>query len=82
MGKLCSFPETGWVASTVSVVRSGTGGHSVWVQPVLPFEGWWSVVILGSRDPEVRCCSTDWLMKVCFPLDIFIHIICFSFEYN
>lgn len=21
-------------------------------------------------------------MKVCFPLDIFIHIICFSYEYN
>lgn len=25
---------------------------------------------------------TDWLMKVCFPLDIFIHVICFSYEYN
>lgn len=25
---------------------------------------------------------TEWLMKVCFPLDIFIHVICFSYEYN
>lgn len=40
------------------------------------------MVVLESRDPEVRCYSTDWLMKVYFPLDIFIHIICFNFEYN
>lgn len=37
---------------------------------------------LGSRDPVEGCGLTDWLMKVCFPLDIFIHIICFSYEYN
>lgn len=28
------------------------------------------------------CCLTDWLMKVCFALDVFIHIICFSYECN
>lgn len=37
---------------------------------------------LGGGDPAGGCWLSEWLIKVCFPQDIFIHIICFSNECN